>query len=128
MPAVPKNIKAYQENFFARVQKLLAEIEKIVLNGRRSRSAAINAVENLKHLTEDINQSHHEALCIAALSWLKDKHKRLHWSWQPTNTGSGNQGDIEGRDEKKNLVVVAECTASAPKEAYGVEWILRLKS
>ncbi len=112
MPEAPKNIKAYREEFFTRVQKLLAEIEKIVLSGKGSQSAAINALENLKHLTEDINQRHHEALCIAALIWLKDKHKRLHWTWQPTNTGSGNQGDIEGRDEKKNLVVVAECTAS----------------
>lgn len=112
LPKAPTDLKEYREKFFARLQQSLVRIQEAASNGTTSLTAALKAVEHLKPLSEHVNQAHHEALCLAALEWLRLKHDCLVWFWQPTNTGNKDEADVEGRDNEGNVIVAAECSAS----------------
>ena len=112
MPKAPAYVDQYLQRFYKRVQARLAVIEKQAKSGRGSNKNAISAIAGLKPLTDDVNQFHHEYLCLRALQKLKRMHPELARQWFPTDTRSGSEADLEGRDASGRLVVAAECSAS----------------
>ena len=108
----PRNIEAHKKEYFAKIHKSLSRIENIAGRGKISFNGALKAIKELKPLYEDVNQAHHEILCLAALQYLKDIYGNLKWFWHPTSTGTGEEADLEGRDENGKLIVAAECSAS----------------
>jgi hypothetical protein len=112
MPKAPAYVYQYLQRLYKRVQARLAVIETHAKSGKGGNENAIRAIVSLKPLTDDVNQFHHEYLCLRALQKLKRMHPELAWQWHPTDTGSGSEADLEGRDARGRLVVAAECSAS----------------
>lgn len=112
MPKASAYVDQYLQRFYQKVRVKLALIERHAKSGRGSNEEAIKAIVGLKPLTENVNQFHHEYLCLRALQKLKRLYPGLKWQWQPTSTGTGSEADLEGRDDGNRLVVAAECSAS----------------
>ena len=111
LPAPLDAGKAHQD-LFNRLAPRLAEIATIAQAGGRSVNHAYRSVAKLKPLYEHVNLGHHEALCIAALEQLQGQHPGLEWRWNPSNRGKKNEADLQGRNDKGDLVAAAECSAA----------------
>jgi len=74
--------------------------------------ATIRAIRTAVY--EELNQIQHEEMILRAIDYLQKKTLgvgKIEWSWNPRQTGSGDEPDLVGR-ENNRIKISAEITTS----------------
>ena len=97
------------------LQRCLATVRLLAASTFETPEAGIAVLRKLRRETyEDINQIQHEHSILLAAQWLIENGKcsrTTEWSWNPRQTGTATEPDLQGHD-KGSVVVSAEITTS----------------
>jgi hypothetical protein len=97
------------------LQRCLATVCRLASGTFETPEAGIAVLRKLRRETyEDINQIQHEHSILLAAQWLIENGKcspTTEWSWNPRQTGTATEPDLQGHD-KGSIVVSAEITTS----------------
>ncbi len=111
-----KDMTEAEVDLQARVVRCLDRAKAIAALPVASFREGLRRVEELRQAVyEDLNQLQHEALVLDAALFLKRERYRastVSWSWNPQQTGGGDEPDLRGT-EGNQVLVSAEATGSA---------------
>lgn len=97
-------------------QVLLANVLSLASPPIKSAAQGVRLLKRIRQEAyEDINQIQHEHLIVAAAEWLitiGHASRDTEWFWNPRQTGSVSEPDLEGRHGTA-IAVSAEITTSA---------------
>ena len=102
--------------------KLLAQLNEVFSHFRvagqtqtHNLEKGIEILQSVRTLVyENMNQLQHEALLLKTAKYLQEKvypNVQIKWLWNPRQTGTKNEPDLQGWDNKK-VIVSAEVTTS----------------
>lgn len=99
----------------AEIQTLVADVAGIVSGDARTWEDALSLILRLRaRAYEDLNQLQHEALILEAAMDIERQFRGVdvEWSWNPRQTGSSDEPDLQGTIGGK-AALCAEVTASS---------------
>ncbi len=109
------DLKAARERVFGDIRKCLARVREIAADDPPGVPEGLEALLALRNDTyEDINQIQHEAMILRAIDDLEAKElsgQDAEWSWNPRQTGAGDEPDLRGMVDGR-VVASAEVTTS----------------
>lgn len=111
------------DNFSSAEAALLNELKDVFSHIRLAGKARLTNLEvgleilqNLRYLVyENMNQVQHEALILKAVKLLEAEFHpsvAIRWFWNPRQTGSKDEPDLCGVDNRGRVIVSAEVTSS----------------
>ena len=96
-------------------RRCLAVVRSISSQRVANAEQGVAVLRRLRHeVYEDLNQIQHEHLVIQAAQWLVENNQcpaSTQWRWNPRQTGTANEPDLEGRIGTR-VIVSAEITTS----------------
>jgi hypothetical protein len=98
------------------LRRCLSTIQRLAAQPFDTPDAGVQVLTSIRSETyEDINQIQHEYFILLAAQWLLDEGgcpAATMWSWNPRQTGTLGEPDLQGR-HNEIIVVSAEITTSA---------------
>lgn len=98
------------------VRRCVATIQALSAEPFETATSGVAVLQRLRSETyEDLNQIQHEHLIVLAAEWLVTEHvcpPTTEWSWNPRQTGTNAEPDLQGRNNGA-VILSAEITTSA---------------
>jgi hypothetical protein len=111
-----KDVAVVEANLQSRVVECLNRAKMIASQCVASLQEGLHRIDELRRAVyEDLNQLQHEALLLHAARFLQQgrfPNPAITWSWNPQQTGTGDEPDLRGAD-LSTILVSAEATGSA---------------
>ena len=98
------------------ISAIVSDTKAIISDENDDLNMGLDLLERLrKAIYEDLNQVLHEALLVRGIEYLNGRNDLQHpidWYWNPRQTGTGDEPDLQGRFNNE-VVVSAEASTSA---------------
>jgi hypothetical protein len=110
-----KGIASERSDLFKELKIMIGGVKGLVEKPLTSIEDGISLLSSLRELAyEDINQIQHAAMIISAREYLERTQKHnLSWKWNPRNSGTSLEPDLQGSNIEESVLLVAEITTSS---------------
>ena len=113
-------IEEAEEKVLSDVHRCLSRIKQLAVQPFETAGSGVSILRRIRSETyEDLNQIQHEYFVLRAAQWLLTNRvceQGTMWWWNPRQTGTSREPDLQGRRHNGDVVLAAEITTSESSE------------
>ncbi len=117
------DVENSRASLLGEIQNMIGVIRSLVQREIGGLAHGLEVLEQIRQAAyEDLNQIPHEALLLDAASEIQKDvfaNQQIRWKWNPRQTGSGDEPDLQGSANDQVLVSVEATASASPKGSIG---------